>query len=181
MNHPFNCREDFMENQNHVVGEGRVLVQIYRDGQEISRREGKNTVVQNGMKLLANRSFADSTGSSNRRVRYMQLGKSGTAPTSAQTNIITPIASATLAGRQGVGITAGQGTVAMSGARTAKWEHTWTAGEFAVSGLREVGLWNTKTTTAGADHGTMLARFIFTTVNKTLSDTIKITWTLRIQ
>jgi hypothetical protein len=167
--------------ESYGIGEGRVLVQVLRDGQEVSRREGKNTVVQNGMKLLANRSYADSTGSTNRRIRYMQLGKGGTAPSSAQTGIRTALAAASLAGRQGVGITAGQGTVAMSGARTAKWEHTWTASEFAANGLREVGLWNTKTTAAGAHIGTMLARFVFTTVNKTSADTIKITWTLKIQ
>jgi hypothetical protein len=150
--------------------ENCVLVQVFRDGQEVARREGRNTVVQDGMALLANRAFADEAAGPN-RIRFMQLGKGGTAPTSAQTNIGTEISSATLSGRQTAQ------TMAMSGTRTAKWEHTWTAGEFAANGVREVGLFD-QSTTAG---GEMFARFTFTTVNKTAADTIKVTWTLKIQ
>jgi len=155
---------------------GHFVVEVIRDGRVITRREGRNTVTAVGMALLANRSFGDEVaGTSNRRIRFMQLGKGGTAASSAQTNVRTQIASGTLAGRQTVV------SVAMSGTRTAKWEHTWTANEFAANGIREVGLFNTKTTTAGADFGTMFARFVFTTVNKTVSDTLKITWTLKVQ
>lgn len=155
---------------------GHYVVQVIRDGRVIERREGRNTVTAVGMQLLANRAFADETaGTSNRRIRFMQLGKGGTAASSAQTNVQTEVSPSTLAGRQTVV------SVAMSGNRTAKWERTWTAGEFAANGIREVGLFNTKTTTAGADFGTMFARFVFTTVNKTGADTLKITWTLKVQ
>lgn len=148
------------------MGEGHVLVQVMRGNVEIARREGRNQIVQNGFALLANRVFSNTPT----RTRFMQLGHAGAAATSLQTDVLTPLSSAALAGRQTVV------SVTMSGARTAKWEHTWLTSEFSAAGVEEVGLFNTAATAAG----TMFARFAFTTVNKTKSDTLKISWTVRI-
>jgi hypothetical protein len=144
----------------NVGAEGHFKLELIRDGNVIERREGRNTVVTSGKAKLANRAFSSTPPV----YQYMQLGKGGTAASSAQTNIKTPLASGTLAARQTAQ------TMAMSGTRTAKWEHTWTAGEFSAAGVREVGLFNARTTSAI----NMMARFVFTTVNKTKADTLKI-------
>lgn len=149
-----------------VGAEGHFKLELIRDGMVIERREGRNTVVQTGKALLANRAFSDTPAV----YQFMQLGTGGTAASSAQTNVLTALAKTTLSGRQTAE------TVAMSGTRTAKWEHTWTAQEFSAAGVREVGMFNAKTTSSV----NMMARFVFTTVNKTQADTLKITWTLKI-
>jgi hypothetical protein len=113
--------------KEYAKGEGHGLVQVFRNGKEVARREVRNLVVQNGKAFLANRALSSTPAPMN----FMQLGKSPTAATSTQTNILTPIAATTLPGRQTCG------TAAMSGTRTAKWEHTWTATEFTASGLEE--------------------------------------------
>lgn len=151
--------------RDYAKGEGCALVQIFdKAGREIGRRESRNLVVQDGMAFMANRVFS----STPKVMNFMQLGKNGTAPSTTNSDILTPLASGTLALRQTVG------TAAMSGTRTAKFEHTWTAGEFAATGLEEAGLFNEITTagTAGTDW-TMLARFTYTLVNKTASDTLE--------
>ena len=150
--------------RDYAKGEGNVLVQLFdKTGNEITRREGRNLVVQDGMAFMANRIFS----STPKVMNFLQLGKNGTAASTTNSDILTPLASATLAARQTVG------TVAMSGARTAKFEHTWTAGEFAASGLEEAGLFNEITTAGVAGTAwTMLARFVYTLVNKTGSDTL---------
>lgn len=142
----------------NVGAEGHLKLELIRDGRVIERREGRNTVVVNGKALLANRAFSSTPAV----FQYMQLGKDGTAASSAQTKVLTPLAKTTLSGRQTAQ------TMAMSGSRTAKWEHTWTATEFSAAGVQEVGLFNHITTSTG----TMMARFVFTAVNKTNADTL---------
>ncbi len=144
----------------NVGAEGHVVLEVVRDGRVLQRRESRNTVVNVGKALLANRSFSNTPFI----VQYMQLGTGGTAASSAQTDVATALASATLTARQTAE------TIAMSGTRTAKWEHTWTAGEFSAAGVREVGLFSSDTITTNG--GTMFARFVFTTVNKTNADTL---------
>lgn len=144
----------------NVGAEGHLVLEVVRDGRTIQRREGRNTVVNTGKALLANRAFSATPPI----IQHMQLGKGGTAASSAQTNVLTALTKTSLSGRQTVG------TSAMSGTRTAKWEHTWTAGEFSVAGVREVGLFSKANATTNG--GTMFARFVFTTVNKTNADTL---------
>jgi hypothetical protein len=150
----------------NVGAEGHFKLELIRGGNVIERREGRNTVVTSGKALLANRAYSDTPAV----YQYMQLGTGTTAASSAQTNLVTPLASATLTARQTAE------TIAMSGTRTAKWEHTWTAQEFSAAGVSEVGMFNALTTSSV----NMMARFVFTTVNKTQADTLKITWTLKI-
>jgi hypothetical protein len=142
----------------NVGAEGHFKLELIRDGNVIARREGRNTVTTTGKAVLANRAFSSTPAV----YQFMQLGTGGTAASSAQTNVLTALAKTTLSGRQT------SETMAMSGTRTAKWEHTWTASEFSAAGVREVGLFD------------VMARFVFTTVNKTNADTLKITWTLKI-
>jgi len=150
----------------NVAAEGHFKLELIRDGNVIERREGRNTVVTTGKALLANRAYTNTPAV----YQYLQLGTGGTAASSAQTNILTPLAATTLSGRQTAA------TMAMSGTRTAKWEKTWGATAFSAAGVREVGMFNAITT----DTTNMMARFVFTTVNKTNADTLKITWTLKI-
>ena len=142
----------------HVGAEGHFKLELIRDGNVVARREGRNTVTTTGKAVLANRAFSNTPAV----YQFMQLGTGGTAASSAQTNVLTALAKTTLSGRQTAE------TMAMSGTRTAKWEHTWTAGEFSAAGVREVGMFDAITTSA-VD---MMARFVFTTVNKTNADTL---------
>lgn len=159
-----------------AFGEGRLLLQVFRDGKEIDRREGHNTIVNTGKGIAANRLFADQSGATIRKFNWMQLGKSATAANSSQTNILTPLT--TVAGTAVSSRRSTAQTMAMSGSRSAKWQHTWTAGEFSASGIVEAGMFNSKTIAAGSK--SMLARFVFTAVNKTKADTLKITWVIKI-
>jgi len=153
------------QSREYLKGEGTYLIQVFREGAEVGRREGRNLVVNTGKNFMAKRLFSNTPAAMN----YMQLGKSNGAAASNQTGVQTPLAKTTLSGRQAVG------TKTMVG-RTAKFEHTWTAGEISVLGLEEAGLFNQMTTNGGI----MLARFVYTLVNKTNSDTLKITWTVRV-
>lgn len=150
--------------REYAHGEGSFVMQLFKDGREVGRREGRNTIVQTGMTFMARRVM----GETNAKMQYIQLGKSGTAAASAQTNILSALAKTTLSGRQTVA------TTSMNG-RTATLEHTWTAGEFSAAGLEEAGLFNALTTSSVL----MLARFVYTLVNKSSSDTIKISWSIR--
>lgn len=160
--------------QEAKIGRMNVRVELRnkKTGKVITR-EGHNAVTKDGMAMMVERLFSSpGTGSGPHRIVYLQLGKSGAVASSVQTNVLTPIAVATLGERQTAQ------TIATSGARTLKWEHTWTAGEFFLNGLEEVGLFAASSKSTGI--GTMFARFVFTTVNKTSSDTLKITWTVRV-
>lgn len=145
---------------------GHVCLELIRDGNVITRHEGKNLVVATGKNLLAHRLWKTTP----RIIKYMQLGTGSTGATAADTGVATEIAATTsFAGRQEVV------SMTMSG-QTATWEHTWTASEFSANNVQEVGLFNSPTTGAG----TMASRFVFTAVNKTKSDTLKITWKMAV-
>lgn len=154
-------------------GEGHVLLQIVdQNGNEIRRREGRNLVVQRGMAMLARRIWGSpNTAAGPRRVQYMELGKGGAVAASNQTDLITALN--TPAARGVVTVT----QIGGANGRTAQWQHTWTAKEFSATGIEEVGLFNSPTT----NKGTMFSRFVFTTVNKAKTDTLKITWTLKVK
>jgi len=147
-----------MSNRDYAHGEGHVLIQLLDDkGEEVSRREGRNTVVQNGMGMLARRIWSSpNTGGSPRRVMYMELGKGGAAAATNQTDLVTAL------GTPDPRDVATATQLASTVGRTVQWVHTWTAKQFSGTGIEEVGLFNSPTTTKG----TLFARFVFTTVYK---------------
>lgn len=149
----------------HVLsqsGEFNVLVEVIRDGKVIAKRTRHNLVVNTGKGDMAKRLVVAPT----KLYQYMRLGHSGTSPVSANSDV-TPIVT---------GSSKTCNTAAMSGGRTAKMIRTWATTDFSATGIREAGLFNQLT----PGSGTMLARVTFTAVNKTSLDTLKITWTVKV-
>lgn len=145
-----------------ATGEANVVVEVVRDGKIIARRVQHNLVVNNGKADLAKRLVVAPT----KLYRFMRLGKNPAAVASAQTTITTIV----------TGSNRTCNTAAISGTRTAKFIRTWATTDFSATGIREAGIFNQLT--AGA--GTMLARVTFTAVQKTSADTLKITWTVKV-
>ncbi len=152
-----------VEKQRELLpGEMNVLVEVLREGRVITKREIHNLVVNTGKADLAKRLVVAPT----KLYRYMRLGKNNTAANSSQTTITTIVTASNRTCQ----------TAAMSGTRTAKFIRTWATTDFSSSGINEAGIFNQLTNAAG----TMLARVTFTAVNKTSSDTLKITWTVKV-
>jgi hypothetical protein len=143
-------------------GEANVLVEIIRDGKVIASRNKHNLVVNVGKADMAARLVVTPT----KLYKYMRLGKNNTAANSAQTTITTIVTGSNRTCQ----------TAAMSGTRTAKFIRTWQTTDFSSSGINEAGIFSQLTNAAG----TMLARVTFTAVNKTSHDTLKITWTIKV-
>lgn len=146
----------------NAVGEFNVDVEIWRDGRVIDRRTNHNLVVNTGKADMASRLVVSPT----KLMRYMRLGHNGASPVSAQTTITTIV----------TGSNRTCNTAAMSGGRTAKFIRTWATTDFSATGIREAGLFSQLTNGSG----TMLARVNFTAVNKSSHDTLKITWTVKV-
>lgn len=145
-----------------LPGEVNVAVEVFREGKLIARRDIHNLVVNTGKADMASRLVA----SPSKLFKYMRLGKNNTAPNSSQTTITTIVTGSNRTCQ----------TAAMSGTRTAKFIRTWQTTDFSSSGINEAGIFSQLTNGAG----TMLARVTFTAVNKTSHDTLKITWTVKV-
>jgi hypothetical protein len=96
-------------------------------------------------------------------MKWIELGKDSTAATGTDTALGTLLA----ASRK-------SGTNSVSGAT---WQLVvdWGTSEANATGLEEAGIFNL----TGAA-GTMLARTVFATVNKTSSDTLQIQWQIKV-
>lgn len=149
-------------NRELQPGEVNVLVEVIRDGKVIKSVEKHNLVVNNGKADMAKRLVVAPT----KLYQYMRLGHNGAAAASAQTQITTIVTGSNRTCQ----------TAAMSGSRTAKFIRTWQTTDFSATGIREAGLFNQLTNGAG----TMMARVTFTAVNKSSHDTLKITWTIKV-
>lgn len=137
---------------------GEVTVEIFRNGVLVKKVQKKNLVVTTGRKFFMQSIVP---ASPTKKVNYISLGRGATAPTASQVGLTTPITSQL--------VTAD--TAVASGA-IGIWVHTWTAGEFSATGIKEAGLFTQLTSGAG----TMLARVTFTSQNKNLSSVFKLTW-----
>jgi hypothetical protein len=144
-------------------------VEVIRDGRngpEVIRRvESTNTVVNTGkkniMRLL--------TGNTSKVYDQIRIGTSGAAVTSAQTNVLVPVA-ATLTTVD---------SVTLSGAtRTYNWVHSYPSGGGSISAtdIQEVCILNQGTSPGGSAWN----RSTFTAVTKTTADKLKITYKARI-
>lgn len=144
------------------IGEFNVDIEIWRDGRVIEKRTNHNLVVNGGKADMAARLVVTPS----KLYKYMRLGHNGASPVSAQTTITTIVTASNRTCN----------TAAMSGTRTAKFIRTWATTDFSATGIREAGLFSQLTNGSG----TMLARVNFTAVNKSSHDTLKITWTVKV-
>ena len=151
-----------IEKNPSMPGTMNVLIEVLRDGKVISRREKHNLVVNLGKADMAKRLVVTPT----KLYQYMRLGHNGAVASSAQSTITTIV----------TGSNKTCNTAAMSGSRTAKFVRTWITTDFSATGIREAGLFSQLTNALG----TMLARVTFTAVNKSSSDSLKITWTVKV-
>ena len=144
------------------LSNSNVVVEVFRDGKLIARRTKHNLVMNTGKAQMAKRLVtAPST-----YFQFMRLGTNAAAAASGQTKITTAIASSQRT----------CDTAAMSGTRTAKFIRTWIGANFSASGICEAGIYDHRTHATGV----MLARVTFTAVTKTNSDTLKLTWTVKV-
>ena len=120
-------------------------------------RKIKNLVVTGGKELVANRLAGSGDG-----ISYMAVGTSSTLAVPEQTALVTEIDRNAL--------TVANGTVLMN---AVEYSSTWLPGD-GTGALTEAGLFTSST------GGIMLARTVFGVVNKDISDTITITWTVTI-
>lgn len=146
-----------------------VRVEVIRDGRHgpvvMRRVVGHNTVVntgkKNAMRLIS--------GNTTKAYNQIRIGTSGAAATSAQTNVLTPVA----------GTLTTVDSITLSGAtRTYNWVHSYPSGGGTIScaNIQEFSILNQGTSPGGSAWN----RSTFTAVTKTVNDKLKITYKARI-
>ena len=148
---------------------GFVTAEVIRDGvngpEVVERRVSHNLVVNAGKKQV----WRMVQGTQTNLFDQMRIGTSAAAASSAQTNLLSPIAST---------INTATSMTVSSGTRTAQWIISYPsgAGSITVAGISEVVLLNQNTSPGGS----CMMRTTFTAVNKTTADKLKITYSCRI-
>ena len=135
---------------------GRLAIAI--NGETV--QEVKNLVVDAGKEHVTAR-LKDNT--SDGVMSHMAVGTSSTAAAAGQTALVTELSGSRTAFDSGFPDTQGTNSI--------KFETTFGEG-IGTGALTEAGLFN------ASSAGTMLARTVFSTVNKGASDTMTITWTI---
>lgn len=130
--------------------------QVFRpDGSLKDERRSRNTVVTTGLQHIADQLSA-SPGQG--AMSHMAVGTGNTSVTAGDTTLQTENDRNALTSRTDSGA-------------VITYVGTWSAGD-ATAALTEAGIFN-----AGSS-GTMLARTVFSVINKGASDTLVITWTI---
>ncbi len=141
-----------------ITVRGNVRVELFRDGVLLDTREVHNLVVTAGKNHIADRLSSAPGGAA---MGWMAIGTGATAPAAGDTALGTEIdRNATTS------ITDATNVVTYVG--------DWAAGDGTNAAITEAGIFN------AAAAGTILARAVFTAINKGASDTLKITWTVTI-
>lgn len=142
-----------------VVGTTNVLVEVFdANGDLKDSREVHNLVVTAGKNHIADRLSSSPGGAA---MGWMEVGTGTTAAAAGDTALQTALdRNATTS------ITDATNVVTYVG--------DWAAGDATNAAITEAGIFN------AASAGTMLARAVFTAINKGASDTLKITWTVTI-
>jgi hypothetical protein len=136
---------------------GRVHVSLYGpDGRLKDERNVDNLVVTAGKNHIADQLSA-SPGEG--AMSHMAIGTSATAASAGQTALVAEIDRNALTSR-----TDSAGVVTYVG--------DWAAGDGTNAGIQEAGIFN------ASSSGTMLARAVFTSIDKQAGDTLSITWTV---
>ena len=150
---------------------GVVTVEVIRDTPQgprvVSRRDAHNLIVNTGKRQV----WRQATGLNSKVFGFMRIGINSAAAGSADTNVKTAIA-ATLH-------TVDSKTL-LSGTRTMQWVRSYPSGAggtiISVAAIKEVALLNQITSPGGS----ALMRTVFTTVAKTKSDKLKISYRARL-
>lgn len=148
---------------------GFVVVEVIRDGKDgpqvIARRVQHNLVVNTGKR----QTWRQASGLNANDWDQFRIGTCGAAASSAQTNVISPVT--------GTINTADLKTL-LAGTRTFQLVVSYPSGggSKSATGIKEVVVLNQNTSPGGS----ALMRAIFTAVNKTTADKLKITYNVRI-
>jgi len=154
---------------DELLAQGVFIVEVLRDGksgpQIMQRRVIPNLVVNTGKRQL----WRQSTGLNAKVFNFMRIGTSAVAANSAQTNVITLVT--------GTLKTCDSRTL-LSGTRTMQWVISYPsgAGTKSAANIREVVVMNQRTSPGGS----ALSRSVFTAVNKTTADKLRITYRARV-
>lgn len=136
-----------------------VLIELFGpDGKLKEKREGRNLVVTAGKNHIADQ-LSSAPGQA--AMSHMAIGTGSTAPAAGDTALGTETDRNALTSRTDAG-------------NVVTYVGDWAAGDGTNPALRECGIFN-----AGAG-GTMLARHVYSNIDKQAGDTLKITWTLTI-
>lgn len=138
---------------------------------KVKQVQRHNLVTNNGEQWIARRVLAI-TGQSPTAMRYIEVGKGSRAATASDTTLQTTIANASVSN-----VRKRYTTLNVSGA-------TWNiivnygTSDANTSSIKEAGIFGVSTRSGVNGNGVpgMLARTVFSAVNKTNSDTLKIQW-----
>lgn len=153
---------------------GFLEVELIRDGRhgpEVrSRRISHNLIVNTGKRQL----WRIASGLSANVFDQGRVGTSGASPNSAQTNLLTPLTTAAGSGS----LTTVDSRSLESGTRTHQWVWSYPSGGGTISaaGIDEAAILNQNTSPGGS----ALMRSVFTAVNKTENDKLRLTYRARI-
>ncbi len=148
---------------------GYVTVEVIRDGKNgpevIDRRVTHNLVVNTGKK----QTWRMTQGLNTNNWDQMRIGTSPAAAVSADTNVKSPVTGT---------INTVDSKTLLAGTRTAQWVISYPSGggTKSATNIREVVMLNQNTSPGGS----AFMRAVFTAVNKTTADKLKITYTVRV-
>jgi len=151
-----------------IIG-GILTIEVIRDGAHgpvvIDRREVHNLVVNTGKRQL----LRLGSGLQTKTFDQFRIGTSAAAATSAQTNVLSPVANTRK--------TATTKTL-LAGTRTMEWMFSYISGGGSISAanIAEAVLLNQNTTPGGS---ALMRALITPVVNKTTADKLKLTYRLR--
>jgi hypothetical protein len=142
-----------------LIPDDNVLIQLWDESMKLSWEERvHNLVVTAGKNHIADQLSA-SPGQS--AMSHMEIGSGSTAPAAGDTALVSAIDRNALTSRTDSG-------------NVVTYVGDWAAGDGTSADIEEAGIFN------AASSGTMLARAVFTQINKGASDTLKITWTVTV-
>lgn len=153
---------------NEDVG-GYVTVELIRHGphgpEVVSRRVTHNLVVNTGKRQI----WRIVSGLNANTFDQMRVGTCGAAASSAQTNVLSPVTGT---------INTVDSKTLLAATRTMQWVISYPSGggSKSATGIKEVVMLLQNTSPGGS----AMMRAIFTAVNKTTADKLKITYTARI-
>ena len=158
-----------MSLNDELQAKGIYIVEVIRDGKNgpevLQRRVSPNLIVNTGKRQI----WRQATGLNTNDFDQMRIGTSGAAAASNQTNVLSPVT--------GTLNTVDSKTL-LSGTRTFQWVISYPSGGSSKSatGIKEVCVLNQNTSPGGS----ALSRSVFTSVNKTTADKLKITYRARL-
>lgn len=148
---------------------GWLTVEVIRDGRDgpfvVQRTESHNLVVNTGKR----QTWRQASGLNTNDWDQFRIGTCGTSPNSAHTNVLTPVTGT---------INTADSKTLLAGTRTFQLVISYPSGggSKSATGIKEMVVLNQNTSPGGS----ALARAIFTAVNKTTADKLKLTYNCRL-